>query len=1088
MSDPGHFPIARALNPERSAVVEACAGSGKTWLLVARMVRALLADCAPGKLLAITYTRKAAREIEERLRESLRELATLDDARALAFLAERGLDSAAAARALPKARRLFEEMARAAPPPTITTFHGWFAATLGAAPLDTGWAGFRLVESSARLREEVWQLFGADLARRPRDGVSESVLWLLEEIGLHSTRRLLGHFLERRAEWHAYAGEDDGAFDAAVQRLAADFAVDPHADACTGALADDALRECAALLERSATKTDLAQAQSIAQALGSAEARTAMDALTGVFLTKAGVPRKNALNKALENRLGAAGAQRLVELREGLAQRCIAVQAKRAEQHAYWFTRHGLTVGQALLDAYERFKRERRLMDFVNLERHCDRLLRDPVRAAFVQVRLDARYKHILIDEFQDTNPLQWRILRAWLDGYGGAGYKPQVFVVGDPKQSIYRFRRAEPRLFPAAAAFLADAFEAERFDNDLTRRNAPAIVTVVNHLFAAELLFQPYRAQQALATQLPGRVELLPLAGHEPAPLAQAGALRNPLREPRLDEEDRRRRGEARQVVERIGAAVGRWRVIEGEGQERRERPLQYGDIMILARRRRAFIELEAELRAADIPYIGQRRGGLLDTLEAADLTALLRFLLTPADDLALAHALRAPALGASDDDLILLAAEHAEPTWWQRLRTCVANGRASPALERAARLLGEWIEMAPRVPVHDLLDRIYAESELVARTCAAVPAAMWPGVAANLEAFIALALEVDGGRFPSLPRFIDELQRLARGDAEDAPDEGLIAAADEDGGRVRLLTIHAAKGLEAPLVFLLDAHSARDRHDTYATLIDWPAKADRPAHFSLFATTKERGQRRQALFEQEEQLAAREALNLLYVAVTRARQYFFAGGIEPIRGELQGSAYERLRATLEALGDAAGHGPLPTSCSAETAPPAAPSGIVAPPPVSAPIGERRMPAGAEAAWGIRLHALLQVMTEGRAVTPANPLDIAEPAWQTLIATAESIRAAPHLQRFFDTAGVLRAQNELEFGLPDGSVGRIDRLVEFEHEVWILDYKSGRRDGIREADYRRQLGAYRAALAQIIQGKPLRCGLIYGDGELVEM
>jgi len=1082
MNGPGF--IREALDPRHSVVVEACAGSGKTWLLVSRIVRLLLDGAAPGEVLAITYTRKAAREIEERLQEWLRQLAVDDEATVREFLLQRALPEEAVEDALVRARGLYERVLSAQPPLTVSTFHGWYARLLQGAPLSSDLAGFVLHESGARLKDEVWQFFAAERARR-NDPATDSLMWLLQNVGLEATRKLLFGLSDRRAEWHAFAGEGEAAAAQALADLRGTLGVGEAPAAVGALLADDLfmrkLRDYAGILRRSDLERDLRTVQILEESFvshGEERFRLVLTAL----VTRDGTLRQRKPSKEADRRFGP-DAGRLLQLHAWLGERVLATLAARCEEQAYELNEHVFTAGVAWIDALEQYKRERRLMDFSDLEWHVSRLLADEAHAAFLQARLDARYRHILLDEFQDTNPLQWQILLAWLDAYGAAeADRPRVFVVGDPKQSIYRFRRAEPRVFDCAAAYLRDGYAAHMLDNDATRRNAPALVEVVNRIFADAPQFPHFRPHRSLNAALPGRVEILPLCTRESADDAPV-PLRNPLVTPQAAAEDGRRRGEAVQLAGRLRRIVGAWAIVDPDSG--RARPARYGDIMVLTRRRSVLPEFERALRTAGIPYVSAGRGGLLRTLEAADLTALLRCLVTSADDLSLAHALRTPVLAASDEDLIMLSGR-GEPDWWQRLQACVEGRAASPALDRAAGLLAGWRVAAAHLPVHDLLDRIYHEGELVERYRSAVPDALWPGVAANLEAYVALALQLDAGRFPSLPRFLDELARLGEAGDEEAPDEGTIQAA-EAGDRVRILTIHGAKGLEAPIVWLIDASNAPLPRDVWSLLIDWPPESARPSHLSVLGRKEDRGTRRADLIEAEAAYAEREELNLLYVALTRARQYFFASGIAAERNRSKASYWDRLAAALAALGaDDGVFGEAPAL--AESASPAATSPLPSSRgPDCPPAGRRREVATAGMDYGTRLHAAIEWLSAGGEASRP-PQGIQPGDWPAFRSAARTILDAPHLQPFFDPARYLRARNEAEFVLTDGTVGRIDRLVETSEAIWVLDYKSGRPQvGLMDA-YRAQLEAYRAAVGGLYPGRTVRCGLVTGGGEFLEI
>jgi len=1108
-------PLLPALEPSHCAVVEACAGSGKTWLLVSRMLRLLLAGAAPAELLAITFTRKAAAEMQARLDAWLADLALLPDAEALDFLEQRGLFGAAAQAALPAARGLLEKVL--ATPPMITTFHGWFFHLIARAPLPLRLPG-EVLEDAALLREEAWFALAETLGRK-RGGPEESAFReLASAFSLSSLRALLNALLARRAEWWAAGQGHDDPVAAACTALAMHLGVsetdDPAGELLTDARFIDDLAEYRGLVARNGAmglKTDVERAEQLAQMsapIGGTACGVA--AYVSIFLTQTGTPRACKLSKALSDRLGA-DAGVYVELHHRLAEQVLQTLARQAEQRALRLNRLVLTVGQAYLDSYQRLKNERGGLDFSDGELEAARLLDDDEAAGAILSRLDARWKHLLLDEFQDSNPLQWRILQAWLAAYGGDGGRPTVFLVGDPKQSIYRFRRAEPRLFAVAADWLEANFQARHFPLNETRRCAPRVVAWVNAVFAGRADYPLFAAHGAHQTALPGHCELhlaqadnavaeAPIAFR--APLTQA-----PARVPHKREQ------EAAWVAQRIGEIVGHLMLADGN-------PATYGDITLLYSKRRDLDVFEAAFKAAGIPFIGDRRGGLLASLEATDLTALLGVLASPLDNLALAQALKCPIFGFGDDDLKVLARGNGSRggnPWWQRLHAWAAEKEAPPQVARAARLLDAWRGAAGHLPVHDLLDRIFHEGEVIERYGAAVAPHLRAGVAANLEGLLGLSLGLSGGRFPSLPRFLDELKQLRDKAGQDAPDEPPAS----DGDAVRMLTIHAAKGLEAPVIFLIKADDGESRDEHSGIIMDWPPGQARPAHFSIYGPKAWHGSGRDDLFAHEAEQAAREHLNLLYVAMTRARQALFVSGLQeagkapahwlgllktaleqtemaelPEMGwrEVTVARMQRSRCALALTnpasslrGQRSGIRGLPRKLpdSAALHPGYSPS-----PP---PIGQLRLPSGPEADFGSAVHACLEWMTEGlaevgdavRKLTTSYGLETA--AAERIAAAARRILAIPELAPAFDPARYRRAHNEMEFLDGDGGTFRIDRLVEFSEEIWVLDYKTGSLDEAdlsrRALPYREQIEGYRAAARQLYPGRTVRAALVFADG-----
>ena len=1124
--------IRSALDPARSVVVEACAGSGKTWLLASRIVRLLLEGTPPGEILAITFTRKAAREIETRVVDWLHLLATSDAGQVDAFLAERGVPPDAVLRH--RARGLYERVLVAQPPLAVSTFHGWFLQLVDAAPLSANLAGATLVDADSRAFDEHWQSFAAQLQRVPEGATTQAFVRLLDTADLDATRRLMRRALDRRSEWLSYgggqfaqdrqdatgqAGDPQGAFPRADAVLAA-LSVELGAGEPGSALAEFFAGEWQAdfhaflgLLEASDLKSDQDSAQALRRALDCAlDNVVRFTALQPVFLTQQGTLRSRKPSKALDARFTPAGAVRFLDLHAALGARLIACREAQLNEKILAFNADAGRVFAAFLAEVDAFKRARRQIDFADAEWTVLRLLRDEATAAFLQARLDARYKHVLLDEFQDTNPLQWQILLAWLAAYSDAA-RPGVFLVGDPKQSIYRFRRAEPRLFSVARDFLQSRFDALALAQDATRRNAPAIVDVVNALFASEALFAPFREQSSLAGEIPGRVELLPLCVNAEgvSDNGERAGLRDPLREAAQEPEDARRAQEAAMLAERlldmVGQATAPW-LIETRGADGTtcRRPLRYGDIMLLVRARSQLSIYERALAAAGIPFAAGSRGGLLDALEARDLAALLEFLVTPVADLALAHALRTPLFACSDADLLALSGGTGSG-WWERLAVLVGNDEASPHLRRAHRLLAEWLPLAARLPAHDLLDRIYHQGELVARYRQALPESERARVTANLDALLQLALDLDGGRYPSLPRFLDELRDLRAAD-DAAPDEGEIALDDEQGessGRVRILTIHGAKGLEAPVVWLLDANASPRQSDAWDVLVEWPPEAEGPSHFSFYATRETRGASREPLFAREAEAARREELNLLYVAITRARQVFIVSGSAQSRQaettpyQLLGSAVTRLNGDVECgSGEEDGFARTGARYGAEMPRGAgegqvvlrAPRVPVEPLPL---IGERRETPSEGARFGTLLHALLERRTAewGGANLDGDwwrSLGFSASEYGRVLPLAERLLALPAAQDFFDPARYRRAWNEVEVGDGLGSVLRIDRLVECEDGLFVLDYKSSASDTPRLAEYRGQVAAYCRALKGAFPGQIIRGVLLFSDGTLLEV
>ena len=1091
---PGEFNHT-ALNPGQSVVVEACAGSGKTWLLVSRMLRLLLDNVPASEILAITFTRKAAREMRARLDDWLRFMATAEDAAVRSFLAERAVPPEAIEAMLPRARGLFEAVLGAQPGITISTFHAWFLTVIERAPLEAGLAGFTLAEQTHALESEAWDALADDLSQAPTAPLAVAMQNLLADIGLHNTRTLLSAFLARRGEWWAFTENQPDRAAYAIAQLEAAMPVASDFDVGSELMGETAwtalLWEYLKLLALH-TPTSVNMAQTCELALSnSTDANACFDKLCGALLTQQGEIRKTvAHSTAQSKRMGEPILSRLVELHQIIGTRLIAAQSARQAQLVFRFNRQALQLGDALLERYQALKQTRRVLDFADVEWQVARLLSDSDQAEYLQYKLDARYRHILLDEFQDTNPLQWRVLQSWFAAAEQVDRMPTVFLVGDPKQSIYRFRGAEAQLFNLAGEYLAGR-GAAYLTQHTTRRSALPVVQTVNQTFAAVAneysLFQPHAAHD---TQRSGRVEVLPLAQPPEQTIVEHG-YRNPLTTPYTDADTQIRELEAQQLAQRLNQIVGHWLI---DDEKTGARPAEYRDVMILVRSRTHLPVYERALKAMRIPFSTTRRGGLLGALEIGDLLSLLAFLVTPNADLHLARVLRSPLFDCTDTDLLTLAGTEGD-TWWQRLHTLIHMGNPSPALQRSATLLAAWHTQAGHLPVHDLLDNIYFTGEVHARYGAAAPAALIPGIHANLDAFIELALSIDGGRYPSLPRFLHELDLLLQPGNDASPDEGKTAQLDN---AVTLHTIHGAKGLEAPIVWLLDAGARKARGDAYAVLTDWPPGAVRPAHFSVYGDKTLRAAFQTGFFEAETRHAQRENFNLLYVAMTRARQALIVSGAASKSQNENWHAQILSALRTDADADSAIFGadldvPVAASRSAIQPPTAAvaiPAGFNQP----HSTGHRITTIDSdEISYGIVLHAILERIVPP-AVAPAlialktelgNPAEF-DRAWQH----AQCLLGTPHLTRFFDPAQYRFARNELPYLNANGELRRIDRLVGLADAIWILDYKSGTdaSDAQLISRHRAQLEDYRRAIRHLHPDHTVRCAVIAADGRMIEI
>ena len=1063
-----------ACDPRRSVAVEACAGAGKTWMLVSRMLRALLDGCAPHEILAITFTKKAAGEMRQRLQEWLQDFAGKPLPELEQELIARGIGPQAARDKREQLQKLYRQTLDAGRPVQIRTFHSWFAALLSTAPLavleQQGLpAHYELLEDDAQAVREVWRPFLHAVAQSA--GLRADYEDCVARHGRSQTHKALEGALAKRVEFTL--ADEAGVVDASVPHFAhlgaafADLAgLASPAEALATSAAQARWHAWARALGAESNKTPQKAANAVIDAFLCGDPEQRLDMLRAAFF----VAKEDRLSKNLEKFAAAQEA-------EGELQRlCAARRQHQAWQHQQRMAR----LARALIAQFAQLKRERGWVDMNDVERTALVMLSDPVLSGWVQERLDARVRHLLVDEFQDTNPLQWQALHAWLAGYAGAGggaQAPSVFIVGDPKQSIYRFRRAEPQVFLAAQAFVREGLGGDLLACDHTRRNATGVIDAVNHAMLAAQAQGEYMGFRAHTTESadPGRLLCLPaiVAADEDAKAHEAPPWRDSLTQPRHEAEETLRMRECAQAAQWVAAQMA-------AGVPAR-------DIMVLARKRDRLAAMQDALRALHIPCVQPEKADLGDAPEVQDVVALLDALLSTGHDLSLARALKSPLFGVGDDALVQLALlarqeAHAPCSWFDLLQKSELLPLALQALGGDLALYQQWVAT---LPPHDALHAIYQHRDVLARYAAAAPATQRASALAHLRALLAAALQEGGGRYLTPYAFVRAMKR-----------PGMRAPGRVDAQAVRLLTIHGAKGLEAHAVLLLDTDARPQKAETMGALVDWPGEQPVPRRFVFLASESSPPPSAAQVLAAELAERQREELNTLYVAMTRAKHCLALSCVQSAT-PAPGSWWNRLAADMQDV-------PAPLDDAQAAAPGDAPTGITLaelPPYAGEPMalgGTRAAASTPQSRQGEAMHQLLEQVGVAPGEGGWGAQRLARLARDFDITPESAAQAAAMALRIlqgegawaWDAAQVERAINEAPLTWQGQSL-RLDRLVRRRASAgapagwWVLDYQSAPMPE-RQPALLEQLRQYREAVRALQPGEPVFAAFLSGDGRLV--
>ena len=1145
----------RAARPDSSAWVAASAGTGKTKVLTDRVLSLMLHGTPPGRILCLTFTKAAAAEMANRLADRLAGWAADDEADVIVELRAL-LGRPPDADTVTVARQLFARVLDVPGGMKILTIHAFCQSLLGRFPLEAGVPPhFQVLDetSAAEMleaaREEVLGRASSDAALG--EAVAE-VTAHAQEIGFTALMAELirerGRFARLRAAHGGVAALTDAVYRALrVERT-------ETAETILEAACDDqaldlmGLRFTVEAMLNKGSKTDQTHGASIAAWLDDPDGRAArFDDYLGAFFTQGGQgdARKTLIHKgALDAAPGADG------ILESEAARLDLVRARLRALAVAQATAALLRLGGAILAAYERHKRARALLDYDDLILETRELLSRSGIAPWVLFKLDGGLDHVLIDEAQDTNPDQWSVVEAltaeFFVGEGRRDYPRTVFAVGDAKQSIFSFQRADPAAFAAMRTHFAgkarDAQQRlEQVALDVSFRSTAAVLQAVDCIFASEtasdgVLFgeaavrhDPVRVGQA------GLVELWPPAdpaeAEDPEPwtpplLQPLEAVGSPARP--LDLPPRAR------LARLIAWTIWHWTRDPagaddpGSWLASRERRLRPEDFLVLVRRRNEFVEeLVRELKQLEVPVAGVDRMVLTDQLAVMDLIALGRCLLLPEDDLTLATVLKGPIVGLDEDRLFDLAHDRAG-TLWAALRD---RAGGDPALAAAHRLLAGLQARADFVRPFEL----YAEVLGPGRGRERLLARLGPDANDPIEEFLNLALLYEREQVPSLEGFLHWLEAGAqevKRDLEDGQDV------------VRVMTVHGAKGLQAPVVFLPD--TLQVPQDTRGLL--WPegrpegGRADKDTLLLWPLRKGYDGPVAAAARAAARRAQEQEYRRLLYVAMTRAEDRLYVCGWNSRRGAPAGCWYKLIEQALPAVAEAvdfdfaaavpggwAGPGwrlrqpqvalpemappetelpapavPLPPWAADPPPPEPQPPRPLAPsrpaeaePPVRSPLGPDE---GYRYHRGRIVHRLLQSLPdlapESRPEAArrylAQPLhELTAEQQEAILAETLAVLENPDFAPLFGPGsraevplvGLVASAGE---GPPQVVSGQLDRLLVTDEAVIAADYKTNRPPPAAEADvpslYLRQMAGYRAVLQKIYPDRPVRCCLLWTD------
>lgn len=863
-----------AASPHASVWVEASAGTGKTKILTDRVLNLLLKGTLPDRILCLTFTKAAAAEMMGRVREKLALWHACSDEMLYQELEElQGTPPTQIQ--LEHAKQLFHRFMDAANPMRIQTIHGFCQSLLKRFPLEAGLSPyFNVIDEfeSKKLLDRACQMAFDDFSNYGTfiQYIAPSTFQRLIQSVIsqpHQLKNLLKIHENFKKISQALAKFLEVEFEKSSQQLLLEAWGEQIASKAFFTLAIPILYQAVDLDSKLLTKLEKWQNFS-----GAIDEETFLE-YANIFLTKKDEPRKSIISAKVKKNYGDIEDIILNEANQ------LIILKERYKNTRIWETTHELLMFiESVLKEYEVLKNHQNALDYQDLIDYAAALMENRDKAPWVLYKLDGGIDHILVDEAQDTSPDQWKVIVALVQEFyvGEAENETRrtLFVVGDTKQSIYSFQGADPLEFHNVKRDLSQRAQThvhpwEEVTLNTSFRSTKAVLEAVDLVFQMESVrsgvstadFQhlPHRENEG------GVVEVWPLIQSPESDVEESLGVYEPSTQEHL----------ADAIARTIQGWLTNREILESKG-----RPIKPQDIMILLRKRDSLAGyIIRALKFYDIPVAGLDRMVLKNQLVVQDLIALGEFLLLPEDDLTLATVLKGPLIGLDEDCLFSLCHGRGSNSLWQELKH---KKDQTPVFGHAHQFLKGLLAKVDYLTPYGLYMQVLSELNGMQKLVESLGAdAIDP-----IQEFLNLALKYEDKNPPSLQGFLAYVQTSSL-EIKRNLDDG-------DIDQVRLMTVHGAKGLQSPIVFLPDTTSIPGSRRTLFwgnDLMMWCPSSD-------LKTTK-----LTEIQNDSQSLEMQEYRRLMYVALTRAEDRLYILGAEPKRGRPEESWYNLIHQALSSV-----------------------------------------------------------------------------------------------------------------------------------------------------------------------------------------